>query len=141
MVCADTAGIVRFFNSAAERMLGYSADEVVGHLSSTVFHDPDELARDAASTNWGGNEAPSSRPRSAGSCDGRATQDSTMFCGTAMSRPLRSIAPISSRFQARSRFCAGSPGRRCARISPTCPRQADACPDCSTRHFHVACDG
>lgn len=37
-------GVVREFNPAAERVLGYSAAEVVGRSSPMLFHDADELA-------------------------------------------------------------------------------------------------
>lgn len=37
-------GVVREFNPAAERLLGYSAGEVVGRSSPMLFHDPDEVA-------------------------------------------------------------------------------------------------
>lgn len=37
-------GLIREFNAAAERMLGYSAGEVVGLASPLLFHDPGEVA-------------------------------------------------------------------------------------------------
>ncbi|MDP1829287.1 MAG: GAF domain-containing protein [Archangium sp.] len=37
-------GVIREFNPAAERMLGYTAAEVVGRHSPMIFHDPAELA-------------------------------------------------------------------------------------------------
>ncbi|WP_224372259.1 ATP-binding protein [Hyalangium versicolor] len=36
-------GIIRVFNKGAEKMLGYSAEEVVGKVTPLVFHDPQEL--------------------------------------------------------------------------------------------------
>jgi PAS domain S-box-containing protein len=41
-------GLIRTFNSAAERMLGYSAAEVVGRVTPVLIHDPAEIARRAA---------------------------------------------------------------------------------------------
>ena len=41
-------GIITQFNSEAEQMLGYRAEEVIGHLSPIVFHDPQEVALRAA---------------------------------------------------------------------------------------------
>lgn len=37
-------GVIREFNPAAERLLGYTAAEVVGRHSPLLFHDPAELA-------------------------------------------------------------------------------------------------
>lgn len=38
-------GIITGFNSAAERLLGVSADKVVGQVTPAVFHDPVEVDR------------------------------------------------------------------------------------------------
>ncbi len=38
-----TAGIIRTFNRGAERLLGYSAEEVVGKATPELFHDDREL--------------------------------------------------------------------------------------------------
>jgi PAS domain S-box-containing protein len=40
-------GIVTSFNKAAERLLGYRADEIVGRQSPVIWHDPEEVARRA----------------------------------------------------------------------------------------------
>jgi len=40
-------GTIRTFNAAAEKMLGYTADEVIGKITPVVFHDPDDLASQA----------------------------------------------------------------------------------------------
>ncbi len=36
-------GIINGFNPAAERLLGYGADELVGKLTPAIIHDPDEV--------------------------------------------------------------------------------------------------
>lgn len=41
-------GIITHFNPEAEQMLGYTAEEVVGHLTPITFHDPQEVALRAA---------------------------------------------------------------------------------------------
>ena len=48
IISADLDGTIRTFNKAAERMLGYSAEEVIGKLSPALFHDPLELEQRAA---------------------------------------------------------------------------------------------
>lgn len=40
-------GIVTSFNAAAEHLLGYAAEEIVGRLTPTYWHDPVEIARRA----------------------------------------------------------------------------------------------
>ncbi|MGC9527089.1 MAG: GAF domain-containing protein [Limnospira sp.] len=45
MIATDLGGMVRTFNQAAERLLGYRAEEVIGRMNWTQFHDPKELAR------------------------------------------------------------------------------------------------
>jgi len=49
IVTTDAEGIVTSFNPAAERLLGYRADEVIGRTTPLLWHDPDEIARYAAS--------------------------------------------------------------------------------------------
>ncbi len=53
--CADYAiitagpdGLIRTFNRAAERMLGYRAEEVIGKAGADLLHDAAEVARRAA---------------------------------------------------------------------------------------------
>lgn len=48
MIATDLEGMVCTFNRAAERLLGYRADEVIGRVNWTQFHDPEELARRSA---------------------------------------------------------------------------------------------
>ncbi|WP_332852320.1 PAS domain S-box protein [Duganella sp. S19_KUP01_CR8] len=48
IIATDETGIIRLFNPAAERMLGYAADQVLGLLTPAVLHDPDEVAARAA---------------------------------------------------------------------------------------------
>jgi PAS domain S-box-containing protein len=43
----DPAGVVRTFNRAAERWLGYRADEVIGKQTPAIWHDPAEVAQAA----------------------------------------------------------------------------------------------
>ena len=47
IISADLDGRILSFNPAAERLLGYSAAEVVGQMTPVDLHDPDELARAA----------------------------------------------------------------------------------------------
>ncbi len=48
IIATDTDGIIQLFNPAAEAMLGYAADEVVGLETLLLFHDLDELCQQAA---------------------------------------------------------------------------------------------
>lgn len=43
IIATDLNGLVTSFNRAAEGMLGYSAEEVIGRLSATTWLDPAEL--------------------------------------------------------------------------------------------------
>ncbi len=47
IISTDTAGTIVSFNAAAQRMLGYRADEVVGLITPSVFHDPGEVRQRA----------------------------------------------------------------------------------------------
>jgi len=47
IIAADVNGIIQLFNSGAERMLGYSAQETIGKFSPLAFHDPTEIAQRA----------------------------------------------------------------------------------------------
>ncbi|MBJ7258175.1 MAG: PAS domain S-box protein [Chthoniobacterales bacterium] len=49
IISTDLDAIIRTFNPAAEQMLGYRADEVIGKVSPvTLLHDPEEVAKRAA---------------------------------------------------------------------------------------------
>jgi PAS domain S-box-containing protein len=48
IMSTDADGVLRLFNKAAEQQLGYRAEEVIGKLIPTVFHDPWEIAARAA---------------------------------------------------------------------------------------------
>lgn len=43
IIATDEKGIIQLFNVGAERMLGYSAAEVVNQISPSDIHDPDEV--------------------------------------------------------------------------------------------------
>jgi PAS domain S-box-containing protein len=47
IVSTTPDGLVSSFNPAAERLLGYTAEEVVGRLTPVCWHDPEEVARRA----------------------------------------------------------------------------------------------
>jgi PAS domain-containing protein len=49
IVSTDPKGVVQSFNPAAEHMLGYSAQEVVGKATPMLWRDPMEVAERAAS--------------------------------------------------------------------------------------------
>ena len=58
IISTDSDGIIQTFNPAAERMIGVSADEVVGKKQPTFFHDPDEMAARAAAIEQETGSAP-----------------------------------------------------------------------------------
>ena len=47
VIATDPQGTITLFNPAAERMLGYAADELVGRATPARFHDADEVAERA----------------------------------------------------------------------------------------------
>jgi len=47
IIATAPEGVVSSFNRAAERLLGYAADEVVGKQTPVCWHDPEEVARRA----------------------------------------------------------------------------------------------
>ncbi|SDG39311.1 PAS domain S-box-containing protein [Pedobacter terrae] len=44
IIATDLDGIITVFNKGSERMLGYSAEEMVGLASPLMFHDPKEVS-------------------------------------------------------------------------------------------------
>jgi PAS domain S-box-containing protein len=44
IIATDEKGTIQVFNAGAERMLGYPAAEIVGRLSPSDLHDPQEVA-------------------------------------------------------------------------------------------------
>ena len=44
IISTNPQGLITLFNPAASRLLGYTADEVVGRHTPELFHDPGELA-------------------------------------------------------------------------------------------------
>ena len=44
IIATSPDGIIQTFNPAAERMLGYTAGEVIGKVTPAVIHDPQEVA-------------------------------------------------------------------------------------------------
>ncbi|MCQ8127718.1 PAS domain S-box protein [Methylomonas rivi] len=45
IISTDRDGVIRLFNSGAEHMLGYCADEVVGKMTPALFHSAAEVER------------------------------------------------------------------------------------------------
>ncbi len=48
LIVTDDAGLIELFNRGAEKLLGYTAEELVGKGTPAVFHDREETARRAA---------------------------------------------------------------------------------------------
>ena len=44
LIATDNDGLISVFNAGAERLLGYSASQVVGVATAAMLHDPDEIA-------------------------------------------------------------------------------------------------
>ncbi|MCP6760459.1 MAG: response regulator [Fischerella sp. CENA71] len=47
IISTDTNGIISTFNTAAEKLLGYTATEVIGKATPAIIHDPNEVAQRA----------------------------------------------------------------------------------------------
>lgn len=60
IIATDPEGLIQTFNRAAQQMLGYAEDEIVGRESPALFHDPVEVAARARqlSTELGSEIAP-----------------------------------------------------------------------------------
>ena len=48
IIATDVKGLIQIFNAGAERILGYSADEVVNKITPADLHDPQEVIARAA---------------------------------------------------------------------------------------------
>jgi len=48
IIATDASGTISLFNSGAERLLGYSAEEMIGHQTLAMFHLADEIQTRAA---------------------------------------------------------------------------------------------
>lgn len=59
VIATDTRGIITLFNTGAERLLGYRAEEVMGRSDPGIFHDPDEMAAYLAPLADGSGQVPS----------------------------------------------------------------------------------
>lgn len=53
-IATDTAGVITLFNGAAEQLLGYRADDVVGKHTPDLFHDHSEVLAYGAELNAAG---------------------------------------------------------------------------------------
>lgn len=49
IIATDTQGIITLFNTGAEQMLGYTADELVGKQTPVVIHLPEEIEKESKS--------------------------------------------------------------------------------------------
>lgn len=45
IVATDSQGVITFFNTGAQRLLGYSAEQVVGRETPALLHDPAEVKK------------------------------------------------------------------------------------------------
>lgn len=43
IIATEVDGTIRLFNPGAERLLGYRAEELVGHCTPAILHDPEEV--------------------------------------------------------------------------------------------------
>lgn len=43
VIATDIDGVVNLFNTGAQKLLGYSADEVIGRVNPGLFHDAEEM--------------------------------------------------------------------------------------------------
>lgn len=57
VVATDIHGVIQVFNPAAERMLGYTAEEVVGRMTPEAFHDIGEIVAESEKSGQSGFKA------------------------------------------------------------------------------------
>jgi diguanylate cyclase (GGDEF)-like protein/PAS domain S-box-containing protein len=43
VIATDVNGVINLFNTGAQKLLGYAAEDVIGRLDLGQFHDPDEM--------------------------------------------------------------------------------------------------
>lgn len=43
IIATEADGTIRMFSPGAERLLGYRADDMIGHCTPAIFHDPEEV--------------------------------------------------------------------------------------------------
>lgn len=43
VIATDVDGVINLFNTGAQKLLGYSAEDVIGKANPGLFHDPDEM--------------------------------------------------------------------------------------------------
>lgn len=43
VIATDINGVINLFNTGAQKLLGYAAEDVIGRLDLARFHDPDEM--------------------------------------------------------------------------------------------------
>ncbi|SDD33985.1 PAS domain S-box protein [Aquimonas voraii] len=43
IIATDVDGTIRLFSPGAERLLGYRAEDMIGHCTPAIFHDPEEV--------------------------------------------------------------------------------------------------
>lgn len=48
VIATDPAGVIQVFNAASEKLLGYSASELIKKSTSAIFHKPEEVVARAA---------------------------------------------------------------------------------------------
>ena len=86
IIGADEIGRINSFNPAAQMMLGYRPDEVLGQFT-TMFHTPEEISRLAADLGVPRRLRPTSRSSWRSRTPARSTSGSC--AGTAPSAPTR----------------------------------------------------